>query len=883
MATTNIQTFSGDVEITGGLSVTGTVISTVGTDKVKLTATSASETDYIPLSKATTGAQALYTDSNLTYNPSTNQIAANLSGNVTGNVSGNLTGNVSGNIAGSADTVAFTARNATDDTDYIAFVDTSTAGDKALYTDSNLTYNSSTNTIGANLSGNVTGNLTGNVTGNVSGNIAGSADTVAFTVRNSNTTDYIAFVDTNTAGDKALYVDSNLTYNSSTNTIGANLSGNVTGNVTGSLTGNVTGNVSGSAASATNASSAASADLVAFTARDATNDTDYIAFVNTATAGDKALYTDSNLTYNSSTNQIAANLSGNVTGNLTGNVTGNVSGTAGSADSATNASAVAFTVRNSNTTDYIAFVDTNVADNKALYVDSNLTYNSSTNTIGANLSGNVSGTNVSATTLHYPTQTIQPVLNGGGTVTYNASSYIKWSERVIAIPIESNEMGASGYIDIETPVSGTITYFSGSSGSTTATCTAAGVPMGAWQALYYVVTPGQASGTDQTRFRLVSYTNSSWNPDSNWILICVRNGDSQQLKWLPGQTILAPGQSYNSATRGTYGAVFADSATNATNADTVAFTGRDSTDNTDYIAFVDGHTDGNKALFTDQSLTYNSSTNQIAANLSGNVTGNVTGDVTGNVSGNAAFATNATYATSAGSATNATFATNATHANAANTVAFTDRDANNETDYIAFVANHTAGDKALYTDSNLTYNPGNNHINANVPYAGSAANATYANQAGYVSGGVCKYYLKYVTTQRVYPNSTNTYIYDMDFNYAAERSNSTLVIQYSLFYETHWDRAFVTYVNNSYYPYNMANIRYGVAATNYDTQNADTPHSFMFTVHYAPGTTANRTYKLYNRSSTNQSQGFTLNRVLNTGPQHSEFGVSYALVQEFAV
>ena len=406
---------------------------------------------------------------------------------------------------------------------------------------------------------------------------------------------------------------------------------------------------------------------------------------------------------------------------------------------------------------------------------------------------------------------------------------------------------------------------------------------GAWQALYYVVTPGQASGTDQTRFRLVSYQNSTWNPDSNWILICVRNGDSQQLKWLPGQTILAPGQSYNSATRGTYGAVFADSATNATNADTVAFTGRDSTDNTDYIAFVDGHTDGNKALFTDQSLTYNSSTNQIAANLSGNVTGNVTGDVTGNVSGNAAFATNATYATSAGSATNATFATNATHANAANTVAFTDRDANNETDYIAFVANHTAGDKALYTDSNLTYNPGNNHINANVPYAGSAANATYANQAGYVSGGVCKYYLKYVTTQRVYPNSTNTYIYDMDFNYAAERSNSTLVIQYSLFYETHWDRAFVTYVNNSYYPYNMANIRYGVAATNYDTQNADTPHSFMFTVHYAPGTTANRTYKLYNRSSTNQSQGFTLNRVLNTGPQHSEFGVSYALVQEFAV
>ena len=100
---------------------------------------------------------------------------------------------------------------------------------------------------------------------------------------------------------------------------------------------------------------------------------------------------------------------------------------------------------------------------------------------------------------------------------------------------------------------------------------------------------------------------------------------------------------------------------------------------------------------------------------------------------------NATYATSAGSATNATFATtatNATNANAANAVKFTDRDSNDETDYIAFVANHTAGDKALYTDSNLTYNPANNYINANVPYAnsaGSATNATYAGSTAYAT------------------------------------------------------------------------------------------------------------------------------------------------------
>ena len=177
MATTNIQSFSGDVEVSGALTVTGQLNSTTGSDKVKLTATTSDETDYIPLSKGVTGAQALYTDSSLTYNPSNNVIAANLSGNVSGNVTGNVTGNLTGNAdsatnagyaanAGAASTatfatsathanaankVAFTARNATDNTDYIAFVDAAAAGDKALYTDSNLTYNSSTNHINANV------------------------------------------------------------------------------------------------------------------------------------------------------------------------------------------------------------------------------------------------------------------------------------------------------------------------------------------------------------------------------------------------------------------------------------------------------------------------------------------------------------------------------------------------------------------------------------------------------------------------------------------------------------------------------------------------------------------------------------------------------------
>src|SRR6056300_430536 len=432
MATTNIQSFAGDVEVSGELTVTGQLNSVTGSDKVKLTATTSNETDYIPVAKSTTGAQALYTDSNLTYNPANNQIAANLSGNVTGNVSGNAafatnaTYATSATHANAANAVKFTDRDATDDTDYIAFVDGHGSGDKALFTDQNLTYNSSSNQITANLSGNVTGNVSGNAayansagfatnaTFATSATHSNAANAVKFTARNANnTTDYLAFVDTATAGDKALFTDSNLTYNSSTNQIAANLSGNVTGNVSGSAgsaTNATYANSAGSATNATYANSAGSAtnatfatsathsnaaNAVKFTARNANNTTDYLAFVDTATAGDKALFTDSNLTYNSSTNQIAANLSGNVTGNVSGSAGSATNATyansagsatnatyANSAGSATNATfatnathankanAVAFTARDANnTTDYIAFVDSATAGDKALFTD----------------------------------------------------------------------------------------------------------------------------------------------------------------------------------------------------------------------------------------------------------------------------------------------------------------------------------------------------------------------------------------------------------------------------------------------------------------------------------------------------------------------------------
>jgi len=130
----------------------------------------------------------------------------------------------------------------------------------------------------------------------------------------------------------------------------------------------------------------------------------------------------------------------------------------------------------------------------------------------------------------------QWALSGGGTVTYDGSS-ILWSTRVIAIPVEKTEISNDGYIDINCPTSGTIVYYNGSNVTTTMPCGAAGVPINSWEALYYEITPGQSQASDQTKFRLVNYQNSTWSPNSNWFLICTKNADSAagHLKWIPGQ------------------------------------------------------------------------------------------------------------------------------------------------------------------------------------------------------------------------------------------------------------------------------------------------------------------------------------------------------------
>ena len=149
-------------------------------------------------------------------------------------------------------------------------------------------------------------------------------------------------------------------------------------------------------------------------------------------------------------------------------------------------------------------------------------------------------TNVFAITATVPGFTSQFNVNGGGTVTFSASTYLLWTNRVIVIPTWKNAAYApGGYWEIFCPTSGTIAWNGG-----TATCTTAGIPINGWFALYYRVVPGSSVGVVPGNFILKDYTDTTYSPDSNWILLAVRNGDSGELKWMPGNTTIPLGGTF---------------------------------------------------------------------------------------------------------------------------------------------------------------------------------------------------------------------------------------------------------------------------------------------------------------------------------------------------
>jgi hypothetical protein len=125
----------------------------------------------------------------------------------------------------------------------------------------------------------------------------------------------------------------------------------------------------------------------------------------------------------------------------------------------------------------------------------------------------------------------QFTLSGGGTITVDASYNLKWSARFIPVPVDMS-LGSSGFFDFVMPASGTV--ITGVNGATDVTVSTSGILLPVWHALYAEVTVGSAN-TGYT-YKVSNYTTNVVIPE-NWILIGVRNGDSNTYKLGTGQII----------------------------------------------------------------------------------------------------------------------------------------------------------------------------------------------------------------------------------------------------------------------------------------------------------------------------------------------------------
>ena len=154
-------------------------------------------------------------------------------------------------------------------------------------------------------------------------------------------------------------------------------------------------------------------------------------------------------------------------------------------------------------------------------------------------------------------------ISGGGTITVDGSGNVLWNSRFIIISNgRGTTFGTSGYFDIACPTSGTIT---GVGGAANKTATAAGIPLGAWEALYYIMPIGSAATSLAANFRVASYTADVDIP-SDWVLLCIQNGDEGKYYFNNG-VVLKAGQSFVSST---WSSALVPAANNSTNLGGVA-------------------------------------------------------------------------------------------------------------------------------------------------------------------------------------------------------------------------------------------------------------------------------------------------------------------------
>ena len=318
--------------VTGNL--TGTASSATIATTVSLVPTNSSASvHYLTFAQNSSGDESVRVDTSLTYQPSTNTLAASVINVTTVNATSvsatSLTGNIFTSLIDTADSSAITVTPAVVfSSDVTVENELFIGGD--VFPDISESYNLGSYTRkfgklylteGANAlwignaaisgSGTIINLPAGSTVGGSAITTAAGSNATTITVNTTGTSaDYfVSFFDDQT-GDNLIYTDNTFKYNPGTGVLTV---GDATiGTVTGNLTGNVTGSLFG------NANTATVASTVTLTSTDAANATHYITFSD-ATSGNENIRTDVNLTYNPFTNTLTAGtFSGTVTSSATG-------------------------------------------------------------------------------------------------------------------------------------------------------------------------------------------------------------------------------------------------------------------------------------------------------------------------------------------------------------------------------------------------------------------------------------------------------------------------------------------------------------------------------------------------------------------------------------
>ena len=141
-------------------------------------------------------------------------------------------------------------------------------------------------------------------------------------------------------------------------------------------------------------------------------------------------------------------------------------------------------------------------------------------------------------------------------------------------------------------------------------------------------------------------------------------------------------------------------------------------------------------------------------------------------------------------------------------------------------------------------------------------------------------------------DSVTRAITGLDIAFACKRSNSLVLCQWWIFYESHYDIVFRPLINNAqittsgFQGYNSASsARWsGLTSGEYEHSfdNSSTPSYIHMSYMARPATTLSRTYSIGVMSSTGSNHTITMNRATSSFSDSYEAGVSWVMLQEIA-